>query len=184
MNIENTTTRALFPGVKDGETFWIGNMEFIKFPSIGDQTPAVMKDIAFFSQFGASNDFRSSTVLNRMEKEILPKIVEEIGADKLCTIKTDLRTLDGLNPYGEMESLISLPTMDFYRTHVEIFDQYKPDRWWWLATPESAQPHCDPDWTLCVSPSGFFDYFYCSSFAGGVRPFLIFHSSIFGSSER
>lgn len=178
---ENKTT--IFPGVKDGETFTVAGIEFIKFPSKDGQTPAVMKDIAFRSRFGDNNDLRSSDVLCKMEAEILPKIIEAVGRENLCTIKTDLTTLDGLNPYGTMESLISLPTIDFYRANVSIFDKHNPNYWWWLATPESAQPHDDPYWTLCVSPSGCFYYgdFYFDYY--GVRPFCIFESSIFGSSE-
>ena len=178
---ENKT--PIFPGVKDGDTFTIAGMEFIKFPSVGGQTPVVMKDIAFRSHFGDNNDLRSSDVLRKMEAEILPKIIEAVGRENLCTIKTDLTTLDGLTPYGTMESLISLPTLDFYRANVSIFDKHKPNYWWWLATPESAQPHDNPYWTLCVSPSGFI---LNDSYLGdchGVRPFCIFESSIFGSSE-
>lgn len=177
----NENKKVLFPGVKDGDTFQIGGMEFIKFPSVGGQTPAVMKDIAFRSRFGDNNDLRSSDVLRMMEAEILPKIIEAVGRENLCTIKTDLTTLDGLNPYGTMESLISLPTMDFYRANVSIFDKHNPGRWWWLATPESARPHDAPDYVLCVSPSGYFgSSFYYVDF--GVRPFCIFESSIFESS--
>ena len=179
--IENKT--PIFPGVKDGETFTVAGIEFIKFPSKDGQTPAVMKDISFRSRFGDNNDLRSSDVLRKMEAEILPKIIEAVGRENLCTIKTDLTTLDGLNTYGTMESLISLPTMDFYRANVSIFDQHKPNCWWWLATPESAQPHDYPWYTLCVSPSGSFsNYFYIND-GHGVRPFCIFESSIFGSSE-
>ena len=179
--IENQTT--IFPGVKDGDTFKIGDMDFIKFPSVDGQTPVVMKDIAFRSRFGDNNDLRSSDVLRKMEEEILPKIIAVVGDENICTIKTDLTTLDGLNPYGTMESRISLPTLDFYRANVGIFDKHRPNRWWWLATPESAQPHSDPELTLCVSPSGYFYYFFYYRSEFGVRPFCIFKSSIFESFE-
>ena len=175
------TKKAHFP--KDGETFTIAGMEFIKFPSVDGKTPVVMKDIAFRSRFGNNNDLRSSDVLRRMEEEILPKIVAAIGKENLCTIHTDLTTLDGLNPYGTMESLISLPTLDFYRANVSIFDKYKPDQWWWLATPESAPPHDDPWWILRVSPSGCIIGGSYDRSDRGVRPFCIFNSSIFESSE-
>ena len=111
-----------FPGVKDGETFKIGDTEFIKFPDTDGMTPVVMKDIAFTSRFGNSNDLRKSDVLKKLEEEFLPKVVAAIGRENLCTIKTDLTTLDGLKPYGVMESIVSLPTFDFYREHVDIFD--------------------------------------------------------------
>ena len=179
-SIENK--QPLFPRVKEGDTFKIADMEFIKFPSVDGKTPAVMKDIAFHSKFGKDNDFRSSEILKRLEAEVLPKIIAVVGEENVCTFKTDLTTWDGLKVYGEMESRISLPTMDFYRTNVEIFDKNKADCWWWLATADSSKPHYDPIWALCVSPSGHFNNFsYYIDF--GVRPFCIFESSIFESSE-
>ena len=96
----NTTEnkKAIFHAVKDGETFTIAGMEFIKFPSVDGQTPVVMKNIAFNSRFGNNNDLRSSDVLRKMEAEILPKIIEAVGEENLCTVKTDLTTLGGLTP--------------------------------------------------------------------------------------
>lgn len=171
------------PGIQDGETFQLAGFEFIKFPSANGETPIVMRDYAFISRFGDSNDLRSSEVLKRMEADILPKIIEAVGEENICTIKTDLTTLDGLRPYGAMESKISLPTLDFYRANGEIFSKHKPGRWCWLATPWSAQPHDDPYWVLCVSPSGYFDYGGYGSGGIGVRPILILKSTIFESFE-
>lgn len=176
------TGEARFPGVKDGETFIVAGIEFIKFPDAGGMTPVVMRDLAFTSRFGSNNDLRQSDVLKKMESDLLPKIMAAIGEENLCTIKTDLTTLDGLKPYGVMESKVSLPTFDFYRANVEIFDKYKVDNWWWTATPDSAKPHCNPNLVVCVAPSGHFDFdFFSNGF--GVRPFFLFQSSIFGSSE-
>lgn len=171
-----------FPGVKDGETFEIAGFEFIKFPSVNGETPIVMRDYAFISWFGDNNDLRSSDVLRRLQEEILPKVVEAVGEENVCTFKTDLTTLDGLKPYGVMESKISLPTIDFYRANGEIFNKYKPSRWCWLATPESAQPNDDPYWILCVSPSGGINVSDCLN-GIGVRPILFLKSFIFDSLE-
>lgn len=179
--IENK--QPLFPGVKDGETFELAGFEFIKFPGYYGETPIVMRDYAFTSRFGDNNDLRQSDVLKKMEAEILPKIAAAVGEENLCTIKTDLTTLDGQRPYGVMESKISLPTIDFYRANGEIFNKYKPSRWCWLSTPESAKPNEDPYWVLCVSPAGFIRYVNVDSDYFGVRPFLILKSSIFESSE-
>ena len=169
------------PPVKDGETFSVGGVEFIKFPEVNGNVPAVARDIIFSSRFGGRNDLRSSDVLKKLEAEFLPKIIEAIGADNLCTIKTDLTALDGLKSYGVMESLVSLPTFDFYRANVEVFDKYPVRRWWWLATPETAAPHADPGWVVCVSPSGIVNIDDCSRVNDGVRPFCILKSHIFVS---
>lgn len=172
----------LFPCVKDGETFKVGGIEFIKFPSVDGKTPAVAKEILFNSVFGDSNNLTENKVLKKLEEEVLPQIIAEVGEENVCTFKTDLTTLDGLKPYPELESRISLPTFDFYRANVEIFDKHKVDDWWWLATPDSALPHYKPVWGVCVSPSGFiFNFNFVNNY--GVRPILIFESYIFGSSD-
>ena len=168
---------------RDGETFTIAGMEFIKFPSKDGRTPAVMKNIVFRSRFGDSNDLRSSPILKRLQDEFMPKLFAAIGEENVLTFKTDLTTLDGLKPYEDMESKVSLVTMEFYRKNVAIFDKYNPETWWWLSTPESAQPHGEPEWVLCVSPSGYIGNFHVSNNGIGVRPFYIFDSSIFESFE-
>lgn len=173
--------KSLFPGVKDGEVFQLGGIDFIKFPDENGVTPVVAKDIQFFSTFGENNNLTESKILRHLQEEWLPKVAEAVGEENLCQIRTDLTTLDGLKPYPELESQVSLPTLEFYRKHVEIFDRYKPDSWWWLATPESARPHDAPRWILCVAPSGNFNYGCFHD--NGVRPFLALKSSIFGSSE-
>ena len=165
---------------RDGETFKIAGMEFIKFPSEGEATPVVAKNILFNSKFGRNNDLRSSKALKRMEAEILPEVIAEIGEENVLTFQTDLMAEDGLKPYETMESKVSLPTLDFYRANVKIFDQHKVNNWWWLATPESAQPHSSDSWILCVSPSGRI-YYDGYNNGCGVRPFFKFKSSIFES---
>ena len=169
--------------IKAGKTFKIGDIEFIKFSDKNCETAVVAKDIMFRSRFGNNNDLRSSDVLKKLNADFLPKLVEAIGEDNICEFETDLTTLDGLKPYGVMKSKVSLPTLDFYRENVKIFDKYKTGTWWWLATPESVQPHSEPDWILCVAPSGIigcYNYYNCNR---GVRPFCILKSDIFVSCE-
>ena len=172
--------KTLFPGVKDGEVFQLGGIEFIKFPDENGVTPVVAKDIQFFSAFGENNNLAESKILRRMQEEWLPKVAEAIGEENLCQIHTDLTTLDGLKPYPELESQVSLPTLEFYRKHVEIFDRYNPGNWWWLATPHSTERHENANWIKCVSPAGGIcsvGYYDCN----GVRPFCILKSNIFVS---
>ena len=177
------TNNIQFSGVKVGETFMIGDMEFIRFQDQNGITPVVMKQIAFRSPFGKDNDLRESTVLKKLQEDILPRIIEVVGEENVCEFETDLTMLDGLKNYGSIKSRISLPTIGFYRANVEIFDKHNPGTWWWLATADSAKPHFNPVWVLCVAPSGFIDDDYCYFGSYGVRPFLILKSSIFGSSE-
>ena len=174
--------KILFPGVKPGDTFLIGDTEYIRFPDTPEGTPVVRKDIAFRSRFGSNNDFRSSDILKRLQEDVLPQIIAAVGEENVCEFETDLTTMDGLKNYGTMRSCIGLPTFDFYRANVTIFDQHNPDTWWWLANADSAQPHYDPIWVTCVSPAGCIIIgVSCSYGNDGVRPFCILKSSIFGS---
>lgn len=184
MNSKRATAAktANFPGIKDGETFKVGDIEFIKFPDMNGVTPVVTRNIVFTSEFGKNSHLADSVILKRLEKEFLPKITDAVGADKLRTIRTDLTTLDGLKPYEDMESLVSLPTFDFYRANVGIFDKTPVSGWWWLATPESAKPHVGPSWIVIVAPSGSL-YGDSCNYDNGVRPFLLFDSSIFAPCE-
>ncbi|MBR2867837.1 MAG: hypothetical protein IKB88_02065 [Clostridia bacterium] len=166
--------------IDNGATFEVAGIEFIKFPYTDGMVAAVARNILFRSTFGENNNLTTSKVLRTLQSEILPSIIKTIGEENVCEFETDLTTLDGLKPYPVLESKISLPTLDFYRQNVEIFDKYKVNSWWWLATPESSDEHSNSNWTLCVSPGGGI---YCNfyNFISGVRPFLIFKSSIFES---
>lgn len=179
MSAEN---KVLFPAVKDGEVFQIGEREYIKFPEKDGMVTVVTREILINSRFGENNDYRTSKVREVLEEVYLPEMIEAVGEENLCTIRTDLTALSGQRDYGVLESLVSLPTIDFYRENAEIFLKNPVDEWWWLATPEAMKPVENPFWTLCVSPSGFIGRdFYCSSL--GVRPFYLLKSSIFGSCE-
>lgn len=177
MRAEN---EVLFPAVKDGDVVRIGNREYIKFPERDGMVPVITKDIQFDSVFGDNNDFRTSKVRKALEEKYLPEMIEAVGAENICTIRTDLMALSGQKDYGVLESLVSLPTLDFYREYVDIFMKYTTDNWWWMATPESMKPVDNPYWILCVSPSGCV-YGRSYYFSYGVRPFYLLKSSIFGS---
>lgn len=165
---------------KVGETFKIGKHEFIRFPEEQGGVAVVMKDCLFKSEYGADNNFAKSVILEKLQP-VLAEICELVGAENVLEFDTDLLSLDGSRKHGVLKSKISLPTFDFYRGNVELFDQYKPDLWWWLATPDTTTDHLKDDWIVCVSPRGNINIvnYYFVSF--GVRPFLIFSSSIFES---
>ena len=116
---------------EDGGIFKISNIEFIKFPDEDGSFVAVAKNSLFDSQFGTDNNLAKSKVLERLVGDILPKIEEAVGVENVLEITTDLTTLDGLTPYENLISKISLPTFDFYRNNVDVFDKYKVDEWWW-----------------------------------------------------
>lgn len=162
--------------IKKADTFTINNTEFIKILEKDNEVIAVTKNILFDSEFGENNNLNESYIIEKLQ-DFLADIEKAVGAENVIEFETDLTTLDGLKPYPPLKSKISLPTLDFYRENVEVFDKYNPGKWWWLATPDSAPPHGSENWILCVAPSGtfrsndFYGYF-------GVRPVLRFQSSI------
>ena len=110
------------------------------------------------------------------------EICTAVGEDNVVSHTVDLTSDDGLKDYGKVERRCSLLTADMYRRYIDILDKFKPDSWWWLATPHSTKRHENDSWVKCVSPSGFIFYggFY---FRGsGVRPFCILKSNIFVSA--
>ena len=119
--------------------------------------------------------------MQELEEGILPEIEAFIGAENVLEFETDLLSLDGSAKHGVVKSKVSIPTFDFYRKNRAVFEKYKLDEWWWLATPESAQPHFSPNWILCVAPDGYISYYDYGVSYGGVRPFCILKSNIFVS---
>lgn len=167
-----------------GEVFKVAGIEFVKFYEENGRTVAVAKDSLFNDVFGDNNNFAASNILKRLNEEVLPKIVAEVGEENVIEHEVDLLSMDGSDKWGKANCKISIPTFDFYRKHVKVFDKHKLSRWWWLATPDTTTDHYDHDyWVSCVAPSGFLNCINGDYYYDGVRPFLIFVSSISVSCE-
>lgn len=168
--------------LENGKLFKIGEVELIKFSEENGEVTAVAKEISFRSDFGKNNNFAESKILKKLNKEFLAKIADAVGEENIVEHEVDLTSLDGLKTHGSVKSKISIPTFDFYRANVKIFDEHKVDSWWWLATPDTTSEHLNNFWISCVSPSGGIGRNDCN-INDGVRPFLKFVSSIFVSCE-
>lgn len=163
-----------------GETFKVGEYEFIVLEHSKDTTAVISKDLFDESKkFGKDNDYKNSDV-DILCNDIADIISEIVGAENLIEHTVDLTSDDGLKDYGKIKRRVSLLTTDLYRHYVEILDKYKVNKWWWLATAFSTPKHDPDNWVKCVSPSGYVnDYRYGGD--GGVRPFCILNSNIFVS---
>ncbi len=168
---------------KIGETFKIGKYEFIRFGECQGGIAAVQKDFLFKSRFGPTNDLSKSDILKRVLGEYLPEIEREIGAENVLEFETDLISVDGSRKHGVLRSKVSLPTFDFYRSNRSIFAKYPLTDWFWLSTPWETSEYTDDDWIACVSPRGYVNFVYYFIDFMGVRPFWIFSSAIFESSD-
>lgn len=125
-------------------------------------------------EFGENNDWRDSPIRKKLYEELYLKIVDELGADALVTIQTDLFSHDGLKDYGKCEDMVSLLTYDLYRNNRKNIPNL--DEWWWLATPDSTPSGCGSDYVQCVRSSGRVSYCDCDWGDKGVRPFFILKS--------
>lgn len=146
--------KEILSNIKNGDLFSIAGIEFIKFSDKNGITMAVAKDSLGDYRFGDNNNFVESDIKKMLEKDFLPKIEAEIGAENVLEHKVDLLSLDGSKKFGKVKCKVSLPTFDFYRKNVKIFDKHKLDAWWWLATPDSTSEHRNDWWVVCVSPNG------------------------------
>lgn len=172
--IEKANRSRKLSEVPVGETFTIAGIEFIHF---GDGK-AVTKDVLFVSVFDAdTNDFSDSELYYKLQADVLHEIEKTVGANNVLSFTTDLFALDGTNRGMYMESKISLPTFDFYRTNTEVFDKYYVDKLWWLATPWSTPRRGYTSNVCCVNAGGSLDYGGCYD-GNGVRPFLIFKPDV------
>lgn len=168
--------------IPEGETFKIGNHEFVVLEHSGDTTAIIRKELLRKDmEFGSNNNFSGSYVAAKCD-EFANEIAGIVGAENLVEHTVDLTSDDGLKDYGSIKCRCSLLTTNLYRRYVEILDKFKPDRWWWLVTAHSTDRHGNSNWVKCVSPAGRINidvYNNCI----GVRPFCILKSSIFVSSE-
>lgn len=132
-------------------------------------------------KFGENNDWRESPIRKKLYEELYLKIVDELGADALIKIQTDLFSHDGLRDYGKCEDMVSLLTYDLYRNNRENIKS--SDEYFWTCTPDSTLSGNNAHYVQCVRSSGHVDCTDCDWDGGGVRPFFILQSDIFVSCD-
>ena len=172
---------AKLSDIPTGETFKIGEHEFIVLEHSGDTTAVIRKDLLVRNKaFGKNNNYDGSD-MDAVCSDFADEIAAIVGAENLAEHTVDLTSDDGLKDYGTIRRRVSLLTADLYRRYVEILDECKIDGWWWLATPYSTPTHENASWVKCVSPTGRLSNDNCINGNVGVRPFCILKSNIFVS---
>lgn len=178
--MENETKKTLAE-LNLGDCFRIGTQEFVVLEHCIDATAVITKDVlADLMEFGENNNYDGSYV-DAACIAFADRLADIIGRENLVEHEVDLTSDDGLKDYGSVQRFASLLTCDRYRKYVEVLDEHKPRRWWWLATAFSTKKHDSDWWVKCVAPSGYIFIGLCSIDGLGVRPFCILKSSIFVS---
>ena len=140
----------------------------------GNKTYYLMDGYIDKSVFGRNNNYAKSYVREKLNNSELAKALKETFGDKLVPITTDLLSLDGLDDYGKVEDIISIPTLDLYRECRKSIP--KLDKWWWLATPDSTPSGCGSGGVRYVNAGGDVGYYWCGNGHGAVRPCFILES--------
>ena len=163
-----------------GETFKIGDMEFIVLEHLNGETAVVSKGLYGEMRFGDNNNYNGSNVDNKCN-EIAKTIENIVGEENLCEHGVDLTANNGMKCYGEITRKVSLLTAERVRRYAEILMKHQLDEWYWLATASGTKKWGTDNYVLCVAPSGFINYYDCCDCNFGLRPFCILKSSIFVS---
>ena len=178
----NESAKKQLSEIPEGSTFKIGSYEFVVLQQAIDGTAVILKELYLSDiTFGERNNYNGSNADEQCQV-FAQNIADIIGWDNIILHDVDLTSNDGLKDYGVVERRASLLTAELYRRYVHILDKYKPDSWWWLATPFSTETHESTDWVLCVSPRGYFNGNHADINGIGVRPFCILKSTIFVSA--
>lgn len=166
--------------IKIGETKTIAGQDFIVLDLTEKGVVCLSKDFAYkTTQFDTNtNNYSNSEIRKKLNTEYLAKIASEIGEENIIECEIDLTSDDGLDDYGKVNDKVALLTDAMYRKYSRIIEKYPVDGWWWLATPYSTEHRGYRLSVRCVDGNGSLNCDYCD-FWLGVRPFLIFSTSIF-----
>ena len=172
-----------FSGKRIGDTFDLIGVQWKVLDITGDGYACMaMNSVLENEEFDSSgNNWIDSELRDKLYKNILPKIKNEVGDENVIKFKRDLVSMDGLTEYGCCIDEISLLNVDEYRKYRNLIPNSEKE-WWWTITPWSAKSNNGGVWVAVVSPSGNFNYsiYDCSC---GVRPFCIFSSKLFESEK-
>ena len=165
-----------------GAIFKIGDWDFIVLKHENGTTKVIsskliLKNVKFDD---SSRNYEESNLKKRIEKEIEPIIVKEIGKDNIIEHKADLISVDMQKEFDDVGCRVRPLTFDEAREFNDLIANPDLTDWWWTLTPWSTSERGYKYSIAVVSPRG---YFNLDSFDGriGVRPFCILKSNIFVS---
>lgn len=167
--------------IEVGKPFKVGELEFVALERFEEESAVILKEFWQQAQFDEdTNNYAESDIREKLNTDFYNQLSAIVGKDNIVEHSVDLISDDGRKDYGSCDDYISLLTCDLYRRYVSILDEYRPDDWWWLATPYSTESNGYDTLVRCVLNSGTLSRNYCRSL-NGVRPFCILKSNIFVS---
>ena len=178
---EEKKEKVVLSYLKPGETFMIGEHEFIVLEHNYETTNVISKNLmAENVQFDKNTkDYNKSALKRYIEEEIRPIILENIGAGNLVEHSVALTSVDNQSEFNDCICDIRPITFDEAREYNDLLVNEDLPEYYWTITPWSTY---ERGWNsiAVVSQSGRIVNFNCYNFIG-VRPFCILKSNIFVS---
>lgn len=165
-----------------GAIFKIGDWDFIVLKHENGTTKVIssnliLKNVKFDD---SSRNYGKSNLKKRIETDIEPVIIKEIGKDNIIEHKADLISVDMQKEFDDVSCRVRPLTFDESREFNDLIANPDLTDWWWTLTPWSTSERGYKYSIAVVSPRGDIDYSIYGS-SRGVRPFCILKSNIFVS---
>lgn len=179
---EKKTNKVILSSLCPGDTFKIGEYDFIVLEQSNGKTKVISKELMEENVIFDDNirDYKRSSVKKLIEKDIQPIIENEIGAENLIEHEVDLTSVDMQNEFGALKCKVRLITFDEARKYNDLISGNKMGYRWWTCTPWSTKERGLEYSITAVSSSGYIFNFDCG-YDGGIRPVCILKSNIFVS---
>lgn len=179
---ENKNKKVLLSALFPGETFKIGERDFIVLEHTDNGTKVISKGLfkesVVFDE--DTRDYNKSSIKNIIETEIQPWIEKKVGEENLVAHKVHLTSVDMQDEFEPWQGCVRLLTFDEAREYNDFLVNGDLDDWWWTMTPWSTEKRGWKYSLAVVSPSGDIGDYGCS-LGNGVRPVCILKSNIFVS---
>lgn len=129
------------------------------------------------TNFGPSNDYRTSNIRKYLRESDLHKKLRKQFGENLCHLELDLTALDGCKDYGiTKEDVLAIPTIGFlmeYGDRIPLV--YTP---YWLSTPHQTPIRGESSYIAVVDPGGDVNLCGCIWDHCGVRPYFKLRSDV------
>lgn len=166
--------RTPIGSVDPGMTKKIGNHEFIVLEHTEQGTAVIAKDFVKKMRFGSSGDYETSDVRSYCIGDFYDEMVKAVGVGNVVRHTVDLTADDGTG-VKKVEDFVSVLTTERYRRYRKFLGAMGES--WWTATRATTDAPGYSGYVCYVGSHGILCWNVCG-YESGVRPFLIFDSSI------
>lgn len=118
-----------------------------------------------------TTNYAESSLKERIERDILPVVEADFGADNIIEHEVDLTTVDMQREFGTCRCKVRPVTFDEAREFNDLLVKEDLPDWYWTCTPWSTKERGWGRSLTVVSPRGDFSDYDCDN-NNGVRPVL------------